>query len=56
MCSEKTVIMLSMNSIFVVMVYGPNAALTVSGEWEDGLPTCGEEAVSVRVLNLHLQL
>lgn len=47
MCSENTVTLLSTYSIFMVIVYGLNAVLTVSEEWGDELPICGGEAVSV---------
>lgn len=47
MCSKKPVILLSMNSIFMVRICGWNAVLTILGEWDDGLHICGEETVSV---------
>lgn len=47
MCSEKTVIMVSMNSIFMAIIYRLNVVLTILGEWEDGLSICGGGAVSV---------
>lgn len=47
MCSEKTVYLVTYNSISMVIVYGLNTDVTVSEGWEDGLPIGGEEAVSV---------
>lgn len=44
---KKQYILLPTNSISMGIVYGLNAAITVSEGWEDGLPINGEEAVSV---------
>lgn len=47
--SEKTVIMVSMNSIFMAILFRLNIFLTISGEWKYGLDICSGGAVSVSV-------
>ena len=50
--SEKTVIMVPMNSIFMAILFRLNAFLTILGEWKYGLVICSRGAVSVPVCAL----